>query len=554
MASALSPNALSDSQRKLLFGTCFIALIATSFGFMVRIALLNDVWKPQFNLSDTQVGEIFGAGLWPFAISIVLFSLIIDKIGYKVSLWFAVVCHVIQAFMLMTPGAGFVPEDLQGYWWIWIGSFFGALGNGTVEAVINPVIASVYHKQKTKWLTILHAGWPGGLVLAGLLTLFLGSSAPTLQVAVLLFPVVIYAFMLIGTAFPVNERVAAGVPYLTMLKQAGFLGAFIIFIMIGLEVARVFLGLDWSSMWPWVGIAAATAFYAIVVNGAPGRPLFIILLLLMIPLAITELGTDSWIKDLIGPALNDAFGLPGIWVLIYTAFIMMLLRLFAIGPLSRVFSPLVILAGSSVFAAAGIFLLAGADAAFMILIFATIYGIGQTFFWPCTLGLVSEQFPEGGALTLNSIAGVGMLGVGIIGTPFLGNLQDSQIHSTLEANPAIYQQYVDTEAEPKQSVFGTYRAVDQNKVSALNDEVAKLDDMKAAIDAGEQDVLYSSEDADRHAVLLEKKGALDDLIVDAKGNALRAASGPPVFMFLCYVVLILWFASRGGYKPVELKS
>lgn len=554
MASVLSPNALSNSQRKLLFATCFIALIATSFGFMVRIALLNDVWKPQFNLSDTQVGEIFGAGLWPFAISIVLFSLIIDKIGYKVSLWFAVICHVIQAFMLMTPGAGFVPEALQGYWWIWIGSFFGALGNGTVEAVINPVIASVYHKQKTKWLTILHAGWPGGLVLAGLLTLALGSSAPTLQVAVLLFPVVIYAIMLIGTCFPLNERVAAGIPYLTMLKQAGFLGAFIIFVMIGLEIARVFLGLDWSSMWPWIGIAAATAFYAIVVNGAPGRALFIILLLLMIPLAITELGTDSWIKDLIGPALDDSFGLPGIWVLIYTAFIMMLLRLFAIGPLSRAFSPLVILAGSSVFAAAGIYLLAGADAAFMILIFATIYGIGQTFFWPCTLGLVSEQFPEGGALTLNSIAGVGMLGVGIIGAPFLGNLQDSQIHTSLQENPAIYQQYVDAEADPKQSVFGTYRAVDQKKMKVLNDEVSSLDQMKAAIDAGEQDVLYSPQDADRHAMLLEKKGTLDDLVVDAKGNALRAASGPPVFMFFCYVALILWFASRGGYKPVELKS
>ena len=113
MTTGLTPDALSEKQRKLLFATCFIALIATSFGFMVRIALLNDVWKPQFNLSDTQVGEIFGAGLWPFAISIVLFSLIIDKIGYKVSLWFAVVCHVIQAFMLMTPGAGFVPEDLQ---------------------------------------------------------------------------------------------------------------------------------------------------------------------------------------------------------------------------------------------------------------------------------------------------------------------------------------------------------------------------------------------------------------------------------------------------------
>ena len=551
MASALSPNALSDSQRKLLFGTCFVALIATSFGFMVRIALLNDVWKPQFNLSDTQVGEIFGAGLWPFAISIVLFSLIIDKIGYKVSLWFAVVCHVIQAFMLMTPGAGFVPEDLQGYWWIWIGSFFGALGNGTVEAVINPVIASVYHKQKTKWLTILHAGWPGGLVLAGLLTLALGSSSPTLQVAVLLFPVVIYAFMLVGTVFPINERVAAGVPYTTMLRQAGVLGAFIVVGLIVVEFGRV-IGMEQDGVNFW--ILALVMIFGFGIGGGLGRPLFILLLLLMIPLAITELGTDSWIKDLIGPALDDAFGLPGIWVLIYTAFIMMLLRLFAIGPLSRVFSPLVILAGSSVFAAAGIFLLAGADAAFMILIFATIYGIGQTFFWPCTLGLVSEQFPEGGALTLNSIAGVGMLGVGIIGTPFLGNLQDSQIHTSLQESPAIYQQYVDTEVDPKKSIFGTYRAVDQDKVKALNDEVSKLDRMKAAIDAGEQDVLYSPQDADRHAMLLEKKGTLDDLVVDAKGNALRAASGPPVFMFLCYVALILWFASRGGYKPVELES
>ncbi|MEC8818039.1 MAG: hypothetical protein VXX30_03035, partial [Planctomycetota bacterium] len=94
----MTAPALSDDKRRLLFITCFIALIATSFGFMVRIALLNDVWKPMFALDDTQVGQIFGVGLWPFAISIVLFSLFIDRIGYKISLWFAVLCHVIQAF------------------------------------------------------------------------------------------------------------------------------------------------------------------------------------------------------------------------------------------------------------------------------------------------------------------------------------------------------------------------------------------------------------------------------------------------------------------------
>ena len=50
----------------------------------------------------------------------------------------------------------------------------------------------------------------------------------------------------------------------------------------------------------------------------------------------------------------------------------------------------------------------------MILIAATLYALGKTFFWPTTLGTVSEQSPKGGALTINAIAGVGMLGVGIL--------------------------------------------------------------------------------------------------------------------------------------------
>ena len=171
----------SADRRGYLFATCFIALIATSGGFIVRAMLLDNVWQGMFNLSETEKGEIFGAGLWPFAISIVLFSLVIDRIGYKTAMWFAVVCHVVQAFMLMTAGmlvaaegadpAAVSEANRSGYWWLWMGSFIGALGNGTIEAVINPVIATVYSKAKTKWLTILHAGWPGGLVLGGVLAL-----------------------------------------------------------------------------------------------------------------------------------------------------------------------------------------------------------------------------------------------------------------------------------------------------------------------------------------------------------------------------------------------
>ena len=71
---------VSDGDKKL-FWACIIALIATAFGFIVRAMVIDD-WAAEFQLTETQKGEIFGVGLWPFAISIVLFSLIIDRIGY----------------------------------------------------------------------------------------------------------------------------------------------------------------------------------------------------------------------------------------------------------------------------------------------------------------------------------------------------------------------------------------------------------------------------------------------------------------------------------------
>ena len=94
-AAANKPTAWNDT---LLFWACFMAIVATAFGFVVRTQIIED-WGKQFSLSKTQQGEIFGVGLWPFAISIVLFSLIIDKIGYGKSMVFAFVCHVGSAIL-----------------------------------------------------------------------------------------------------------------------------------------------------------------------------------------------------------------------------------------------------------------------------------------------------------------------------------------------------------------------------------------------------------------------------------------------------------------------
>ena len=73
-------NQESGPDMKLFWG-CFIALITTAFAFITRAFLVNaePFWPSTFGLNQVQAGELFGAGIWPFAISIIVFSLIIDR-------------------------------------------------------------------------------------------------------------------------------------------------------------------------------------------------------------------------------------------------------------------------------------------------------------------------------------------------------------------------------------------------------------------------------------------------------------------------------------------
>src|SRR5690606_25676033 len=220
-----------DKQNKKLFLACYVALVTTSFGFILR-ALTLPQWGDEFNLTNTQIGEIAGVGLWPFAISIVLFSLIIDKVGYKNSMIFAFICHIASAVLTFFA---------DGYTMLYIATFIMALGNGTVEAVTNPAVATMFPKEKPKWLNMLHAGWPAGLVLGGILALIMGPETNwKLKIILVLLPAVAYALMMFPLKFPVNERVQAGVSYLEMLKEVGMGGALIIVALIVFQLGAVF--------------------------------------------------------------------------------------------------------------------------------------------------------------------------------------------------------------------------------------------------------------------------------------------------------------------------
>lgn len=545
---------MNGSGDKKLFWACFTALIATAFGFIVRAMIMDD-WKNQFGLTETQKGEIFGVGLWPFAISIVIFSLIIDKIGYGKAMVFAFFCHVISMVVtIATPSianveAATTPEakasaSKLAFWMLYIGNFIVALGNGTVEAVINPVVATMFNREKTKWLNILHAGWPGGLVLGGILALSMGSETDwRWKVGLLAIPVLGYGLVMLTCKFPVNERVSAGVSYKDMLKEIGFLGALVVLFLILSQLATVaqsagLLFVDSNPAEPfwnkevanvsvigsisqkdfviYIVVAVLALVYGIITMSL-GRILFFFLLCIMMPLAITELGTDSWITSLMEPEMKKLNLNPGL-ILVYTSFIMMVLRFFA-GPIVHAISPLGLLAVSSALAIAGLFSLSYATGV-VILLAATLYGFGKTFFWPTMLGVVAERFPKGGAMTLNTISGVGMLAVGILGGPLLGNIQDKAIDQKLaKENAAIHAQVMDP--NKKVSVFGEYQSLDADKVKKLSE-------------------------ADQAKVTEQQE--------IAKKEALRTVALFPVVMLVSYLLLIVYFKMQGGYKQEHLDT
>jgi MFS family permease len=494
-----------SAEARKTFAVCFAALVATSFCFILR-AFSIGAWGKEFDLSQTQMGELAGVGLWPFAISIVLLSLIIDRIGFKMTLWFAAVCHILGLVLIL---------QANGYWSLYWGTFVLSLGNGAVEAGINPLIAREFRHDKTTWLNRLHAGWPAGFVIGGLLAMmFPADMGWRYQMGLILIPVVTYVVMLLPRAFPPSERVAAGVTYREMLAEAGFISAFVVAFMMISELSRVF---GWGDPVKWGLIAAMTIGYGVWSRSA-GRPLFIVMILVMIPLAITELGTDSWITEILTPAMTD-LGLNAGWVLVYAMALVLVLRLFA-GPLVHRFSPLGLLAISALVAVAGLWLLSGSVSAMGIVVAATVYSFGKAFFWPTSLGVVSEQSPKGGAITMNVVAGIGMLGAGVIGGPLIGQVLDHQmVHGVTTYDAQNNTQLVQTLKTDRTGIFGGYTAIDPAKRATL------AGDQKAAVDA-----------ADR----------------ESKHEALRTIAILPGIMFVVYLGLILYFRSRGGYKPVVL--
>jgi MFS family permease len=358
-------NILSDSQRKRLFIASCIALIATAMSFAIRGDILDPLGQ-QFSLNKEELGKAAGAWAYGFTLSIVIGGQLVDVLGMK--------RIVILAFLAHATGIA-LTIFANGFWMLFFGTLSVGLGNGLVEASVNPLVATIYSDRKTEKLNQLHVWFPGGIVIGGLAAYLLsqmdlGAHSWQIKMAIILIPVVIYGLMFIGQQFPETERVQKGVSTADMYKD-------------------IF------------------------------RPLFIVLVFCMILTASTELAPNQWLPDI----MTKTAGLSGILVLVWINTLMALGRMFA-GPMVHRLSPIGLLIGSAVFSAIGLFALSMANSAGTALAAATIFALGICYFWPTMLGVTSERFPSGGALALGIIGGVGTLSVGIF-TWVMGGIYDN---------------------------------------------------------------------------------------------------------------------------------
>jgi MFS family permease len=357
----------AEYDKRKLFFLSVVALVTAGVSFSVRSSVAEILRTTFFDPIDKlhsaeMIGAALGVAFLGFAFTIALASPFLDNLGIGRVLSASSLCFIAGTLIMI------FAEALQGpfgvYRAIWTGMLLCGVGWGLVETAINPLATTLYPDQKTDKLNVLHAWWPAGIIIGGLVGLLVGELdlGWRIKLAVVLVPAVFYGVGLVGVKFPPTERVAAGVST-------------------GERVAA--------------GVSTGAMFREVA------RPMFVVWFLSMFLTAAAELAPGQWVDM----ALTRTVGFQGIWLLIYVSGLMFVMRHFA-GTLAHRLSPVGLLWFSCLLASGGLWLLSHANSAMAGLFAATIWGAGVCFMWPTMLAAASERFPRGGALLM------GLMGTG----------------------------------------------------------------------------------------------------------------------------------------------
>ena len=363
-----------DRKRLYYVGNLSIFMIGLGFAVRANIApnLQGDIYdKIDLANSAAMVGQALGITFTGFALTLLFGSALVDLVGMKRMLLLAALGYIAGAAGLlvatMMPVGGAVETVLL------ISLLLTGLGWGAVEAASNPMVAALYPEEKTHRLNILHAWWPAGIVVGGLLGVAItGFGLPwELNMFILMLPALALAWMVANSVFPVTERVAAGVTYGEMFG----------------ELLR--------------------------------RPLFWVFWVCMYFTAAAELAPGQWVNI----SLSNIVGMQGILLLVYVSALMFVMRHFA-GPIVARISSVGLMFVSCLAAGIGLYLLSLANTPLLAFAAATVWGIGVCYLWPTMLAIVSERFPRGGALAMGLMGFAGGMSIQFV-LPQMGAIFDS---------------------------------------------------------------------------------------------------------------------------------
>jgi fucose permease len=374
--TASSPARPTAYDHRRLFLVSALALTTAGMAASLRANTASDLQRVFLDPIDvtrsaSMIGTILGLPFLGFAITIAIGSPLLDYIGMGVLLPLAGLLFALGSIVFITADMWTNVADI--YHVLWGAALITGIGWGLVETVINPLMASLYPTEKTARLNAVHAWWPGGLVIGGLLGVAMSSAGLGWQakLAVVLIPALATAFLALGVKFPPTERAAAGVTMGEMFRE--------------------------------------------LLN-----PMFLVLFLSMFLTAASELAPGQWVDF----ALSRTVHMPGILLLVYVSGLMFVMRHFA-GPLVQKLSPMGLLWMSCLGAALGLFALSIANSPVTALVAATVWGAGVCYMWPTMLATASERFPRGGALLMGLMGTAGTLSIQFV-LPLMGAVYDKE--------------------------------------------------------------------------------------------------------------------------------
>ncbi len=367
-------NDLINRRRLYFVGNLSIFMIGLGFAVRANIApnLQHEIFdKIDLANSAALVGQALGATFTGFALTLLFGSALVDWIGMKRMLLLSALGYIIGALGLLL--ASYMPESEHIQALVFGSLLLTGLGWGAVEAASNPMVAALYPEEKTHRLNVLHAWWPAGIVVGGLLGVFIGRAGLPweLNVFILMLPAVLLAWLVASSAFPVTERVAAGVSYGGMFA----------------ELVK--------------------------------KPLYWVFWGCMFLTAAAELAPGQWVNI----SLSNIVGMEGIILLVYVSGLMFVMRHFA-GTLANHLSSVGLMFISCLAAGIGLYLLSLANTPLLAFGAATIWGIGVCYMWPTMLAITAERFARGGPVALGLMGFAGGLSMQFV-LPKMGAIFDS---------------------------------------------------------------------------------------------------------------------------------